>query len=289
MRSWEDVSLKYRVIERFKDKYSVSEMCKLFEVPRSSYYAWRKKQQSEDRDQDIADKIRKIWNDSKQTYGCYRIWKYFREKLNIQVNIKKIRRIMHKYGISSVIRRRKAYTYHKNTAYKYQNLLNRQFRQENPNTFWVTDITYIPTTKGFVYLCAVMDLCGRKVLSWRVGNDMTTSLVTDTVRDAVTKEKVTDGLALHSDQGSQYTSKEYFDLTQLYHITPSMSSPGCPYDNAAMENFFGTLKCECLNRMQFANRDEVKAAVAEYIQFYNFERINMKNGLTPDEIRSKAA
>jgi transposase InsO family protein len=283
------VSLKYRVIERFKDKYSISEMCKLFEVPRSSYYVWRQKEKTEDRDQETADQIREIWNNSRQTYGCYRIWKYFREKLNIQINIKKIRRIMRKYGISSVIRRRKAYTYHKNTAYKYQNLLNRQFRQENPNTFWVTDITYIPITKGFVYLCAVMDLCGRKVLSWRVGNDMTTTLVTDTVREAVTKEMVTDGLAIHSDQGAQYTSKEYFDLTQLYHITPSMSRPGCPYDNAAMENFFGTLKCECLNRMQFANLDEVEAAVAEYMQFYNFERINMENGLTPDEIRSKAA
>ena len=283
------MNLKYRVIERFKDKYSISEMCKLFEVPRSSYYVWRQKEKTEDRDQETAAQIREIWNNSRQTYGCYRIWKYFREKLNIQINIKKIRRIMRKYGISSVIRRRKAYTYHKNTAYKYQNLLNRQFRQENPNTFWVTDITYIPITKGFVYLCAVMDLCGRKVLSWRVGNDMTTTLVTDTVREAVTKEMVTDGLALHSDQGSQYTSKEYFDLTQLYHITPSMSRPGCPYDNAAMENFFGTLKCECLNRMQFANLDEVEAAVAEYMQFYNFERINMENGLTPDEIRSKAA
>ena len=281
--------MKYRVIERFKDKYSITEMCKLFEVPRSSYYAWLKKQQSKDRDQEIADKIREIWNSSGQTYGCYRMWKYFRKKLKVQINIKKIRRIMRKYGISSVIRRRKAYTYNKNIAYKYQNLLKRQFRQENPNTFWTTDITYIPTAKGFVYLCAVMDLCGRKVLSWRVGNDMTTTLVTNTVRDAVTKEKVTDGLALHSDQGSQYTSKEYFDLTQLYHITPSMSSPGCPYDNAAMENFFGTLKCECLNRIRFANRDEVEAAVAEYMQFYNFERINMENGLTPDEIRSKAA
>ena len=83
MRSWEEVSLKYRVIERFKDKYSISEMCKLFEVPRSSYYAWRKKQQCEDRDQETADRIREIWNSSRQTYGCYRMWKYFREKLNI--------------------------------------------------------------------------------------------------------------------------------------------------------------------------------------------------------------
>ena len=118
---------------------------------------------------------------------------------------------------------------------------------------------------------------------------MTITLVTDTIREARQKEMVTDGLALHSDQGSQYTSQAYFDLMQEYHIQPSMSNPGCPYDNAAMENFFGTLKSECLNRIKFSNRTEVEQAVAEYVQFYNFERINLKDGLTPYEIRSKAA
>lgn len=283
------MKLKYLIIERFREKYSISDMCRFFEVPRSSYYAWRKRQKDKDRDQDTADKIREIWNASRQTYGCFRIWKYFREKLKIRINIKRIRRIMRKYGISSVIRRRKAYTYNKNSVYKYQNLLNRQFCQEKPNTFWATDITYIPTSKGFVYLCAVMDLCGRKVLAWRIGDDMTTTLVTDTVKEAVKKEMVTGELALHSDQGSQYTSKAYFDLSIEYHFTPSMSSPGCPYDNAAMENFFGTLKCECLNRMRFSDRSSVETVVAEYMHFYNYERINMKCGLTPDEIRSKTA
>ncbi len=86
-----------------------------------------------------------------------------------------------------------------------------------------------------------------------------------------------------------YTSQAYFDLSQEYHFQPSMSSPGCPYDNAAMENFFGTLKTECLYRINFACRAEVEQAVAEYVQFYNYERINMKDGLTPFEIRSKAA
>ena len=118
---------------------------------------------------------------------------------------------------------------------------------------------------------------------------MTASLVTDTVRAAKQKEKVTDGLALHSDQGSQYTSQAYFDLLQFYHIQPSMSSPGCPYDNSAMENFFGILKTECLNRMKFYSKSDVEQAVAEYVQFYNFECINLKNGLTPFEIRSKTA
>ena len=139
------------------------------------------------------------------------------------------------------------------------------------------------------YLCTVMDLCGKMVLAYRIGDDITASLVTDTVREALQKEKVTDGLALHSDQGSQYTSQAYFDLSQEYHFSPSMSSPGCPYDNAAMENFFGTLKTECLYRARFSSRQELEQLIDEYIYFYNFERITLNNGLTPNEIRSKAA
>ena len=92
-----------------------------------------------------------------------------------------------------------------------------------------------------------------------------------------------------SDQGSQYTSQAYFDLAQAYHVSPSMSSPGCPYDNAAMENFFGTLKTECLYRAHFTTRAEVEQLVTEYVDFYNYERISLKNGLTPVEIRSKTA
>ena len=139
-----------------------------------------------------------------------------------------------------------------------------------------------------VYLCAVLDLCGKMVLAYRIGGDMTASLVTDTVRDACKKEKAADGRILHSGQGSQYTSQAYFDLSQESHIQPSMSSPGCPYDNAAMENFFGTLKTECLYRRKFSCRAEVEQAAAEYVRFCNYERINLKNGLTPFETRSEA-
>ena len=169
------------------------------------------------------------------------------------------------------------------------NLLNRSFDQAKPNQFWVTDITYIPISDAMLYMCAVLDLCGKVVLAWKIGADMTSSLVTDTIREALQTEKVTGGLTLHSDQGSQYTSQAYFDLAQAYHVSPSMSSPGCPYDNAAMENFFGTLKTECLYRAHFTTRAEVEQLVTEYVDFYNFERIALKNGLTPVEIRSKTA
>ena len=281
--------MKYRVIERFRGKYSIEAMCKVFGVSRSGYYDWRNRQDKPNKDQWLIDLITQAQKVSKQTYGHRRIQRWLLRKHKKHVNLKVILRVMRRYDLLSKIRRVRPYMQYQKALHKYPNLLDRQFEQVLPNLFWVTDITYIHTAKGMVYMCAVMDLCGKMVLAYRIGTDMTTSLVTDTIRDAKQKEMVTDGLALHSDQGSQYTSQAYFDLVQSYHIQPSMSSPGCPYDNSAMENFFGNLKTECLHRMKFSCKAEVEQAVAEYVQFYNFERINMKNGLTPFEIRSKAA
>ena len=137
-------------------------------------------------------------------------------------------------------------------------------------------------------MCALLDLCGEMALAYRIGGDMTSSPVTDTIRNACKKERAAGGLSFHSDQGSQYIFQAYFDLNQEYHIQPLIFSPGCPYDNAAMENFFGTLRTESLYRRKFQCRAEVEQAVAEYVQFCNYEWIDLKNGLTPFEIRSKA-
>ena len=282
------MKLKYRVIERFRGRYSIGAMCRVLEVSRSGYYAWRNRQGKASKDQWLVDLIVECQRRCRQTYGCRRVRRWIQRNTGRTVNLKAILRIMRKYDLLAQIRRRKPYAHYKQAVHKYPNLLKRTFNQPLPNRFWVTDITYIHTAKGMLYLCAVVDLCGKMVLSYRIGKDMTSSLVTDTVRDAMLKEKVADGLTLHSDQGSQYTSQAYFDLSQEYHFQPSMSSPGCPYDNAAMENFFGTLKTEFLYRMKFSGRSEVEQAVAEYVHFYNFERINLKNGLTPFEIWSKA-
>ena len=150
-------------------------------------------------------------------------------------------RVMRKLDLLSQVRRHRPYRNDVQAVHRYPNLLQRAFAQQLPNRIWASDITYISTAKGMVYMCAVIDLYGKMVLAYRIGNEMTFSLVNDAVREARKKEKVADGLILHSDQGSQYTSQAYFDLMQEYHIRPSMSSPGRPYDNAAMENFFGTL------------------------------------------------
>ena len=281
------MKLKYRVIERFREKYAIEDMCRVFEVSRSGYYAWRKRQQYAPKDQWLVDFIIECQQKCKCTYGCRRVKRWIARFKGRKVNLKAILRIMRKLDMLSQIRRRRPYTHYKQDSFRYNNLLNRQFHQDKPNRFWVTDITYIPIPGRMLYMCAVLDLCGRAVLAWRIGDDMTSSLVTDTVKDALIREKVAGGLALHSDQGYQYTSKAYFDLSQEYHFSPSMSSPGCPYDNAAMENFFGTLKSECLHRTHCSSKADVVQTVSEYVHFYNYERINLKDGLTPVEIRSK--
>ena len=255
-------------------------MCEVFEASRSGYYAWRKRQGREAKDQWLVDLIAQCQQICKQTYGIRRVRRWIQRQAGKTVNVKAILRIMRKLSLLSVVRRRRPYTHYQQAVHKYPNLLNRYFDQVKPNQFWVTDITYIPIPGSMLYLCAVLDLCGKVVLAWKIGSDMSSSLVTDTIREALKQEKVTGGLALHSDRGSQYTSQAYFDLTQGYHVSPSMSSPGCPYDNAAMENFFGTLKTECLYRAHFTSRADVEQLVSEYIHFYNFERISLKNGLT---------
>ena len=282
------MKLKYRVIERFRKKYPITSLCALLEISRSGYYAWRKQKHKADRDSQLIQQIRACQQQSNYTYGCRRVQAWIKKKFHVRVNIKAVLRVMRKIDALAQIRRRKAYTSGKEAAHRYDNILKRQFAQTEPNRFWATDITYIPTRKGMAYLCAVIDQCGKMVLSYRIGTDMTSSLVIDTITEALGQEKVTDGLTLHSDQGSQYTSHAYSNLSQEYHFQASMSSKGCPYDNSSMENFFGTLKSECLNRIKFTDMAQLEKAVEEYIHFYNYERITMNNDLTPFEIRSKA-
>ena len=133
-------------------------------------------------------------------------------------------------------------------VHRYENLLNRQFNADKPNQKWVTDISYIHTGQGILYLSMIRDLYDNSIVAYKTGTSQAMNLVLDTIRMAMAKEKVAAELQLHSDQGSQYTSQAYFELTQEYGITPSMSRRGNCYDNAMAENFFSILKAECIYR-----------------------------------------
>ena len=273
------------VIYRHKDKYSISEMCRFFKVSRSGYYDYVKRMDIPARDLTLAEKIRECQNECGKTYGYRRVHIWL-ERNGIYRNPKTILRVMQKYGLLSVIRRKK-YRNYGDYLHKYPNLLNRNFSAERPNQKWVTDISYIHTKQGVLYLSVIRDLYDNSIVAYKTGTEQNINLVLSTIREAKEKEKITAELQLHSDQGFQYTSSAYFKLTQSYGITPSMSRRGNPYDNALAENFFSILKTECIYRVKLQTYEEARLLIDEYIHFYNHQRIQLKTKLTPLEKRSQ--
>ena len=278
-------SVKYRVIYRHKDKYSISEMCKFFGVSRSGYYDFVARMAVPDKDLPIAEKIKECQDKCGKTYGYRRVHIWL-EGENIYRNPKTVLRIMQKYNLLAVIRRKK---YHKyaDIIHKYPNLLNRNFTADKPNQKWVTDISYIHTAQGVLYLSIIRDLYDNSIVAYKTSTTQNISLVLNTIKVANKKEKITAELQLHSDQGFQYTSNGYFKLTQSYGITPSMSRRGNPYDNSLAENFFSILKSECINRVKLKTFNEARLLIDQYIYFYNNQRIQLKTKLTPLEKRSQ--
>jgi transposase InsO family protein len=145
----------------------------------------------------------------------------------------------------------------------------------------------IKTSQGFLYLSVIRDLYDRSIVAYKTSTVQNINLVLNTIKAAKKKEKVTGELQLHSDQGIQYTSQPYFNLTKRYHITPSMSRRGNPYDNALAENFFSILKTECIYRTKISTFEEARRMIDDYIYFYNHQRIQLKTKLTPLELRSQ--
>ena len=172
---------------------------------------------------------------------------------------------MQKYGLLAEIRRRSKWQQMGQQVHKYENLLNRDFHAEAPNRKWVTDISYIKTKQGVLYLSMIRDLYDNSIVSYKTVTQQTVNLVLDTIRQAVHREKkkVAAELQLHSDQGFQYTSQAYFQLTKQYGITPSMSRRGNPYDNAMAENFFSILKTECIYRHKPATFSEANEMMGQ--------------------------
>ncbi len=280
-------SVKYNVIYRHRNKYSVSEMCRFFGVSRSGYYGYVSRMDTPAWDLPLAEKIQECQDECGRTYGYRRVHIWL-ERNGIYRNPKTVLRVMQKYGLLSVIRRKK-YRNYGDYLHKYPNLLNRDFSAEKPNQKWVTDISYIHTKQGVLYLSIIRDLYDNSIVAYKTGTEQNVNLVLGTIREAKKKEKVTAELQLHSDQGFQYTSQAYYRLTQSYGITPSMSRRGNPYDNALAENFFSILKTECIYRTKLRTYEEARLLIGEYIHFYNHQRIQLKTKLTPLEKRCQYA
>lgn len=261
-------------------------MCRILGVSRSGYYDYLKRARVGERDAELAEQIRCCQERSRYTYGYRRVPQWLKQQ-DVHRNPKTILRIMQKYGLLSEIRRRRKWIQMGHQVHKYQNLLDRNFNADRPNSKWVTDISYIHTQEGVLYLSVIRDLYDNSIVAYKTATKQTVNLVLDTIRLAMKKEKkrIAAELHLHSDQGFQYTSQAYYNLTQSYGITPSMSRKGNPYDNAMAENFFSILKTECIYRHKPSSFTEANALIDRYVYFYNHERIQLKTGVPPLSLR----
>jgi putative transposase len=265
----------------------VKAMCEFFGVSRAAYYAWVKRLDQADQDAGRMKLVQEAYEKSRKIYGYRRITLWIRKNKGIFINHQAVLRLMNKLNIHSVARKRKIYKkmtelgiYH-----RYENVLNRDFTATRPNQKWVTDVTYIATQQSWGYLSTIKDLFDGFIIAHEFGRENSLTLVTKTLKQAKQKEKVTDGLILHSDQGHQYTSQAYIVLTQEYTITPSMSRRGNCWDNAPMENFFGHLKEEALRQVRNPTFEEARLIIDDYVCFYNYVRIQWKTRQTPYETR----
>ncbi len=260
------------MVKRCRDAFSVRMMCRLLKISASGYYDWRVRKPSQ-RQQDNARLVRKIHGlhqDSDGVFGSPRIWEDLQHdgeycSLNRVARLMKANDIV---GIPATRQWRKRKSEQRPDS--VLNHLERDFTAQQPNVKWVTDITYIPTREGWLYLAVVIDLFRGIVVGWSMSQSMEKQLVIQAVLMALWQKQRQEPVILHSDRGSQFTSHEYQRFLKDHNVISSMSAVGSCYDNAAAESFFGLLKRERVNRRNYRSRSEARADVFDYIErFYN--------------------
>ena len=270
-----------------KDIYPVKKKAETLEVSKSRYYAWLKSKPSyhNKRDQELLVMIKSIHDDSRKIYGSPNVFKAIRKK-GIKTSKKRVARIMRGNGLRGVQKRRFKVTTDSRHDYPVSpNILNRQFDVETPNTCWVSDITYIWTLEGWLYLSVIIDLYSRMVVGWAMASHMRAELVIDSLKMAVANRRPDEGLMFHSDRGVQYACNDFRTMLKDNKMIQSMSRKGNCWDNACAESFFATLKTEEVYRRKYQTREEARLSIFEYIAvFYNRRRQHYSlDFLSPDE------
>ena len=255
----------------------MTRMCKVLNVSPSGYYAWRKRPVSarEMANQDLMDKIEAVFEGSEQTYGSPRVYRALKAQ-GVACSENRVARLMRLRGLKPKRVRRFRATTKRNKAHRAApNRLKRDFVADQPNLKWLADITYIPTQEGWLYLAVIQDLYSRRIVGWAMANRMTTELTLSALRMAIRQRRPGRGLIHHSDQGSQYTDDAYQAELAAHGIQASMNAVGTWYDNAPMESFFATLKCERVHHTVYRTRDEASPDLFYYIEaFYNRLRLH---------------
>jgi transposase InsO family protein len=250
-------------------------MCRVLGVTRSGYYGWKRRGQSRwvRRDEILLEKIKESHRQSNGRYGSPNIHKDLRE-WGYRCSRKRVARLMREAGLrSKTVKRFKVTTQSKHTLPVAENLLQRDFTAMAPTKAWVSDITYLWTRQGWLYLCVILDLWDRKVVGWNISEGLGAELVVETLRRAVVRRKPGDGLVFHSDRGIQYCSEAFRAELRRYSMLQSMSRKGDCWDNAVAESFFGILKRELVYHETYHTRDDARLSLFQYIEgWYNRKR-----------------
>lgn len=267
--------MKYAWIRDQRQNYPLTSLCRLLDVSTSGYADWLASGGPSQwlSDAQLLALVRSTFAESDGAYGAPRIYRELRAKKH-PVSKERIRRLMSLAGLKARHKRRyKVTTDSKHNLPVAPNLLNRQFAVDKPDQVWTTDITYIPTQEGWLYLAVVMDLYTRAIIGWAMDKRMTRELTMSALRMAWFRRHPKSGVLHHSDRGSQYCSHEYQQLLRSYGMTASMSRKGNCWDNAPMESFFNSLKNERVFHRRYETRSEAKADIFDYIEvFYNRKR-----------------
>ncbi len=283
--------MKYGRIEALRQHYPVAAMCRALGVSEGSYHAWRKRPPSPRAEANarLEIEIKAAHERSRQTYGPERLQSDLADN-GIEVGIHRIKRIRKKFGLRCKQKRKFKATTDSNHALPIApNLLDRQFAVAAPNKAWVTDITYIATDEGWLYLAGVKDLFNGELVGYALDSRMTQSLVMQALFRAVAAKRPGKGLIHHSDRGSQYCAHAYQKLLRQFGMQASMSRKGNCWDNAPMESCWGSLKTELVHHRRFATREQARREITEYIEiFYNRIRKQARLGhLSPAAFAQK--
>lgn len=264
--------MKYARIEELRQHHPVAAMCRILEVSESGYHAWRQRPPSARQQENLRleTEIKAAHQRTRETYGPERLQSDLADH-GIQASIYRIKRIRTKLGLHCKQKRKFKATTNSNHALPLApNLLDRQFAVATPNRAWVTDITYVATDDGWLYLAGIKDLFNGELVGYAMSDRMTTALVSQALFRAVAAKRPAKGLIHHSDRGSQYCSHAYQRQLQQFGMLASMSRKGDCWDNAPMESFWGSLKNELVHHRRFATREQAKQEITEYIEiFYN--------------------
>jgi len=282
--------VKYAWISKHRDLYPVKALCRVLKVSRSGYYTsvGRKPSPRAQRTAKIHQAVERVHAESHGIYGSAKVARRLQQDDVLESACRNtVATAMRELGLKSRVKRRFTPTTTKSDPTKQPaaNVLDRDFMAEEPNRKWVTDITYLPTAAGWVYLAVVLDLFSRKVVGWSLGRSLATELVSDALRAAIESRRPERGQLLHhSDRGCQYTSDAYQQTLSTMGIECSMSRTGNCWDNAVMERFFWSLKHEWTKHESFDDLEAARLSVFKYIEtFYNPVRLHQTLGYMPPD------